>query len=53
MFLSHYANMERVPLSGGWAPGYADAEYDEIEAGSAEFADVVAAAAMKDLGLQE
>ena len=53
MFLSHYPNMERAPLRGGWALGYADAEHDEIEAGSAEFADAVAVTAMKDLGLQE
>ena len=51
MFLSHYLQMVRGTLSGGWAPGYEDREYDEIEAGSVDFADVVVACALKDLGL--
>ena len=52
MFLSHYPKMERGPLSGGWAPGYEDQEYVDIETESAAFADSVADAAMKDLGLK-
>ena len=44
MFLSHYPQMDRGALSGGWAPGYEDREYDEIEAGSVNFADAVSPA---------
>ena len=51
MFLSHYPQMERGALSGGWAPGYEDQEYDEIEAGSIDFTDAVTACALKDLNL--
>ena len=51
MFLSHYPQMDHGALSGGWAPGYEDQEYDEIEAGSVDFADAVVACALKELGL--
>ena len=43
--------MDRDALSGGWAPGYEDQEYDEIEARSVDFTDVVTACALKDLSL--
>ena len=52
MFLLHYPKMEHGTLSGGWAPGYEDQEYVDIETESAAFADSVADAAMKDLGLK-
>ena len=51
LFLSHYPQMDRGALSGGWAPGYEDQEYDEIEAGSVDFTDAVTACALRDLGL--
>ena len=43
--------MDRGALSGGWAPGYKDQEYDEIEAGFIDFADAVTACTLRDLGL--
>ena len=51
MFLSHYPQMDHGTLSGGWAPGYEDQEYDDIEAGSVDFVDAVTACTLRDLGL--
>ena len=51
MILSHYPGLERVPMSGGWASGNEDDEYDELEAKEAGFTDTLAALAMAELGL--
>jgi hypothetical protein len=38
MFDSHYKGLDRKTLSGGWAPGYSDEEYNKLEADRAAFA---------------
>jgi hypothetical protein len=38
MFESHYQGLDRMVLSGGWAPGISDAQCDELEEDCASFA---------------
>jgi hypothetical protein len=38
MFESHYQGLDRMALSGGWAPGISDAQCDELEEDCASFA---------------
>jgi hypothetical protein len=51
MIESHYQGMDRMALSGGWAPGISDDQCDELEVDCAAFACVMADAALKDLEL--
>jgi hypothetical protein len=51
MFESHYLGLDRMVLSGGWAPGISDAQFDELEEDYATFARDMADAALKDLDL--
>jgi hypothetical protein len=51
MFESHYQGLDRMALSGGWAPGISDAQCDELEEDCAFFARAMADAALKDLEL--
>jgi hypothetical protein len=44
MFESHYQGLDRMALSGGWAPGICDAQCDELEEDCAD-------ATLKDLEL--
>jgi hypothetical protein len=38
MFESHYQGLDRMALSGGWAPGIFDAQCDELEEDCTSFA---------------
>jgi hypothetical protein len=49
MFESHYQGLDRMVLSGGWAPGISDDQCDELEEDCAAFARDMADAALKDL----
>jgi hypothetical protein len=49
MIESHYQGMDRMALSGGWAPGISDDQCDKLEADCAAFAHEMADAALKDL----
>jgi hypothetical protein len=49
-FLSHYPDMEREALAGGWAPGYEDHRYPQILVGCIEFTRGVGDSAVVDLG---
>jgi hypothetical protein len=51
MFESHYQGLDRMALSGGWAPGISDDQCDELEEDCTAFARDMAAAALKDLEL--
>jgi hypothetical protein len=51
MFESHYQELDRMALSGGWAPGIFDAQCDELEEDCTSFAHDMADAALKDLEL--
>jgi hypothetical protein len=51
MFESHYHGLDRMVLSGGWAPGISDAQCDELEEDCASFTRDMADAALKDLEL--
>jgi hypothetical protein len=51
MFESHYQGLDRMALSGGWAPGISDMQCDELEEDCASFAHDMADAALKDLEL--
>jgi hypothetical protein len=51
MFESHYQGLDRMTLSGGWAPGISDNQCDELEEDCAAFARDMADAALKDLEL--
>jgi hypothetical protein len=51
MFESHYLGMDRMALSGSWAPDISDAQCDELEEDCASFAHVMADATLKDLEL--
>jgi hypothetical protein len=52
IFKSHYQVMERMALSGGWAPGISNDNCDELELDCAAFSHDMADAALKDLELQ-
>jgi DNA repair exonuclease SbcCD ATPase subunit len=49
MIESHYQGLDRMALSGGWAPGISDDQCDKLEADCAAFAREMANAALKDL----
>jgi hypothetical protein len=51
MIESHYQGLDRMALSGGWAPGISDDQCDELEVVCAPFAREMANAALKDLEL--
>jgi hypothetical protein len=51
MFESHYQGLDRMVLSGGWAPGIPDAQCNELEEDCASFARDMADAALKDMEL--
>jgi hypothetical protein len=51
MIESHYQGLDRMALSGGWAPGISDDQCDELEVDCAAFAREMADAALKDLEL--
>jgi hypothetical protein len=51
MFESHYQGLDRMALSGGWAPGISDAQCDEWEEDCTSFARDIVDAALKDLEL--
>jgi hypothetical protein len=51
MFESHYQGLDRMVLSGGWAPGASDEQCDELEEDCASFAREMANTTLKDLEL--
>jgi hypothetical protein len=51
MFESHYQELDRMALSGGWAPGISDTQCDELEEDCATCARDMADTALKDLEL--
>jgi hypothetical protein len=51
MFDSHYQGLDRMALSGGWAPGISDDQCDVLEEDCTPFARDMADAALKDLEL--
>jgi hypothetical protein len=51
MIESHYQGLDRMALSGGWAPGFFDDQCNELEVDCAAFACEMADAALKDLEL--
>jgi hypothetical protein len=51
MFESHYQGLDRMALSGSWAPGISDHQCDELEEDYAAFTRDMADAALKDLKL--
>jgi hypothetical protein len=51
MFESHYQGLDRMVLSGGWAPGSSDEQCDELDEDCAPFARDMADAALNDLEL--
>jgi hypothetical protein len=51
MFESHYQGLDRMALSGGWAPGISDDQCDELEEDCTAFARDIVDAALKDLEL--
>jgi hypothetical protein len=51
MFESHYQELDRMALSGSWAPGISDEQCDEMEEDCAPFAHDMADATLKDLEL--
>jgi hypothetical protein len=50
-FESHYQGLDRMALSGGWAPGASDEQCDELEENCVAFAREMANIALKDLEL--
>jgi hypothetical protein len=44
----NYKGLDRMALSGGWAPGASDEQCDELEEDCAAFAREMADAALKD-----
>jgi hypothetical protein len=51
MFELHYQGLDRMALSGGWAPGISDNQCNEQEEDYTPFARDMADAALKDLEL--
>jgi hypothetical protein len=51
MFESNYQGLDRMALSGDWAPGVSDEQCDELEEDCMPFARNMADAALKDLEL--
>jgi hypothetical protein len=51
MFESQYQGLDRMALSGDWAPGVSDEQCDELEEDCAAFAREMADAALKNLEL--
>jgi hypothetical protein len=51
MIKSHYQGLDRMALSGGWAPGISDNQCDELEVDYTAFTREMADAALKDLEL--
>jgi hypothetical protein len=51
MFESYYQGLDRMALSGGWAPGISDDQCDELEEDCTAFARDMANAALKDMKL--
>jgi hypothetical protein len=51
MFESHYQGLDRMMLSGGWAPGISDAQCDELKEDCASFTRDMVVTALKDLEL--
>jgi hypothetical protein len=51
MIESHYQGLDRIALSGGWAPDISDDQCDELEVDCAAFTREMADAALKDLEL--
>jgi hypothetical protein len=51
MIESHYQGLDRIALSGGWAPGIFDDQCDELAVDCTAFAREMADAALKDLEL--
>jgi hypothetical protein len=51
MFESHYQRLDRTALSGSWAPGISDVQYDEQKENCTSFARDMADAALKHLEL--
>jgi hypothetical protein len=51
MFESHYQGLDRMALSGGWAPDISDTQCDELEEDCASFAHDMADTVLKDLEL--
>jgi hypothetical protein len=49
MFESHYQGLDRMGMSGSWAPGISDDPCDELEEDYAAFARDMADATLKDL----
>jgi hypothetical protein len=47
MFESHYQGLDRMALSGGWAPGISDTQCDELKRDCASFARDMANATVK------
>jgi hypothetical protein len=52
MIESHYQGLDRMTLSGGWAPVISDDQCDELEVDCVAFAREMADTALKDLELQ-
>jgi hypothetical protein len=50
MFELHYQELDRMALSGGWAPRISDTQCDELEEDCTSFARDMADTALKDLG---
>jgi hypothetical protein len=51
MIESHYQGLERMALSGGWAPGISDDQCDELKVDCAAFAREMADGGLNDLEL--
>jgi hypothetical protein len=51
MIESRYQGLDRMALSGGWAPGISNDQCDELEVDFTAFAREMADAALKDLEL--
>jgi hypothetical protein len=51
MIESHYQGLDRMALSGGWAPGVSYDQCDELEVDCTAFAREMADAVLKDLEL--
>jgi hypothetical protein len=51
IFKSHYQGLDRMEMSGGWAPGISDKQCDELEEDCIAFTCDMADAALKGLDL--
>jgi hypothetical protein len=51
MFLSHFDNLEEDLLKDGWAAGYSNQEYKQIQTWSIDFANTMFATALDDMAL--